>query len=90
MRTAKKLSPLRSQVYVCELEHCPVCDSVLSRCNYRSGAKTVQELDGVHRVIYQPKCCLNPHCGDPEPNSDQRIPGSVFVSSAILALACLS
>jgi len=62
MRTAKKLSPLTSKVYFCELEHCPVCHGVLSRCNYRSGDKTVQALDGVHRVLYQPKCCLNPNC----------------------------
>jgi len=62
MRTAKKLSPLTSQVYFCELEQCPVCHSVLSRCHYRSGDKTVQALDGVHRVLYQPKCCLHPNC----------------------------
>ena len=62
MRTAKELSPRTSNVYVCELDHCPVCHGSLSRCNYRSGSKTVQELGGVHRVVYQPKCCVNPNC----------------------------
>lgn len=62
MRTAKELSPLTSTVYVCELEYCPRCHCPLSRCDYRSGDKTVQKLNGVHRILYQPKCCVNPDC----------------------------
>lgn len=62
MRTAKELSPLTSTVYSCELEYCPECHEPLSRCDYRSGDKIVQTLTGVHRILYQPKCCVNPNC----------------------------
>jgi len=72
MRTAKELSSLMSKVYFCELEHCAVCHGSLSRCNYRSGAKTVQELGGVHRVVYQPKCCLNSNCEEAGAEAQQQ------------------
>jgi len=62
MKTAKKLFPLSSEICLCELEHCPVCNGLLANCNYRSGNKTVQKLNGVYGVGYQPKCCLNPDC----------------------------
>jgi len=51
-----------SEICFCELEHCPVCNGLLSNCNYRSGKKTVQKLSGVYDVVYQPKCCFNPDC----------------------------
>lgn len=62
MRTAKKLFPLTSEIYLCELKNCPVCNGFLSNCDYRSGNKTVQTLNGVCEIAYQPKCCLNPDC----------------------------
>ena len=63
MRTAQKLSPSTTSVYPCELTHCPSCDDVLSRCHYRSGAKTVQTLDGISKILYQPRFCANQACG---------------------------
>jgi hypothetical protein len=62
MRTAKTLSPVTTNVYTCELTHCPVCHDVLSRCNYRSGNKRVQTLAGVYKILYQPRYCVNPNC----------------------------
>lgn len=62
MRTVKKLSPTTTSVYTCELDHCPICHGVLSRCNYRSGKKTVQTLDGIYKIQYQPRFCANPSC----------------------------
>lgn len=62
MKTAKNLSPLMSEVFLCELEYCPICGGLLSNCDYRSGNKTVQTLSGVHGIRYQPRCCLNPNC----------------------------
>jgi hypothetical protein len=35
---------------------------MLSRCNYRSGAKTVQTLDTVSHILYQPRFCANQAC----------------------------
>lgn len=63
MRTAKKLFPSSSTVYTCELTQCPVCHGALSRCDYRSGRKTVQTLDDVCHILYQPRFCANPNCG---------------------------
>ena len=62
MRTAKELSPCRSTVYECELEQCPVCHGMLSKCQYYSGVKIVQHLNEVNRIAYQPKICVTPDC----------------------------
>jgi len=62
MKTAKNLSPLPSELCRCELEYCPICGRLLSNCDYRSGNKTVQTLNGVYGIAYQPKCCLNQSC----------------------------
>ncbi|MGB0385585.1 MAG: hypothetical protein ACPGWR_12245, partial [Ardenticatenaceae bacterium] len=62
MRTAKELPVDMSILYECELSSCPICNTHLSKCNYRSGRKTVQRLDEVLQVSYQPYRCLNPDC----------------------------
>jgi len=63
MRTSKVFSPLTSTVYRCELSQCPVCHSPLSGCESRSHYKTVQQLNGAHRIAYRPSRCLSPACG---------------------------
>ncbi len=62
MRTSKVFSPLTSTVYRCELPQCPVCHGQLFGCEYRSHYKTVQQLNGAHRIAYQPSRCLSPDC----------------------------
>ena len=64
MKTSKELEIDRSIMYETELLECPICNSSLSKCNYRSGRKVVQSLHEVLAVSYQPYRCLNPECAN--------------------------
>jgi hypothetical protein len=62
MRAAKDFPALTPTVYTCELEWCPHCEAPLGVAQYVSGRKTVQPLNGVARVAYQPKVCARGLC----------------------------
>ena len=62
MRTPKELYPQVSEMFVCELDHCPICEGPLTVCDYRSGRKTVQTLSTVLQIVYWPKQCADPNC----------------------------
>jgi hypothetical protein len=62
MRTPKALYPQAREVYICELENCPICGGRLVTCDYRSGRKTVQTLTSVKAVAYQARRCAAVEC----------------------------
>lgn len=62
MRTAKDFPTLTPMVYRCELEECPRCEAPLEVAPYVNGRKTVQTLNGVVRVAYRPKVCVQEAC----------------------------
>lgn len=63
MRTQKQLYPQISKVYICELEVCSSCGSLLERRDYLSGRKIVQTMTSVMQIGYYPKWCPQPDCG---------------------------
>ena len=62
MRTSKELDAQASEVFICELDHCPICKGALVVCDYQSGRKTVQTLSAALQIVYWPKQCADPHC----------------------------
>jgi hypothetical protein len=62
MRTRRALYPQSSEMYMCELEECPVCKGSLSLSEYASGRKIVQTLSSTVEIGYWPKQCDNPEC----------------------------
>lgn len=62
MRTRRVLYPQSSEMYICELEGCPVCNEALSLSEYSSGHKIVQTLSSTLEIGYWPKQCDNPEC----------------------------
>lgn len=54
--------PDKVEVFVCELERCPLCEAHLKLCNYKNGNKTIQSLSEVSQICYWPKHCENPKC----------------------------
>lgn len=62
MRTQKQLHPQNSKVYICELEVCSSCGSLLEQSDYLNGRKIVQTMSGVRQIGYYPKRCPQPAC----------------------------
>ena len=62
MRTCRELYPQSSEMYMCELESCPICGDPLNLSEYSSGHKTVQTTASVLEIGYWPKQCDNPRC----------------------------
>lgn len=62
MRTQKQLYPQISKVYICELEACSICGSLLEQSDYLNGRKIVQTMSSVMRIGYYPKRCPQPGC----------------------------
>lgn len=62
MRTQKQLYPEISKVYICELEACSICGSLLEQSDYLNGRKTVQTMSTVMQIGYYPKRCPQPGC----------------------------
>ena len=62
MRTRRVLYPETSEMYICELDQCPLCGEQLELSRYSSGHKIVQNLSSTVEVGYWPKQCDNPSC----------------------------
>ena len=62
MRTHRALYPEISEMYICELEQCPLCGNQLSLSRYSSGRKIIQNLSSTVEIGYWPKQCDNPNC----------------------------
>lgn len=62
MRTRRVLYPETSEIYICELDQCPLCGEQLELSRYSSGHKIVQNLSSTVEVGYWPKQCDNPSC----------------------------
>ena len=60
MRTRRVLYPETSEMYICELDQCPLCGEQLELSRYSSGHKIVQNLSSTVEVGYWPKQCDNP------------------------------
>ena len=55
MRTCRKLYPQTSEMYICELDQCPLCGEQLKLSRYSSGHKIVQNLSSTLKIGYWPK-----------------------------------
>ena len=62
MRTRRILYPQTSEMYICELDQCPLCGEQLELSRYSSGHKIVQNLSSTVEVAYWPKQCDSPGC----------------------------
>ncbi|EIM64961.1 hypothetical protein DespoDRAFT_03174 [Desulfobacter postgatei 2ac9] len=62
MRTRRTLYPQTSEMYICELDQCPLCGEQLELSRYSSGHKIVQNLSSTVEVGYWPKQCDSPGC----------------------------
>ena len=62
MRTRRALYPQTSEMYICELDQCPLCGEQLELSRYSSGHKIVQNLSSTVEVGYWPKQCDNQSC----------------------------
>ncbi len=62
MRTRKALYPTAPTIFMCELSHCPECESPLRPLDYVNGRKTIQTLHEVLSVGYRPKACYEKGC----------------------------
>lgn len=62
MKTPKTLYPQTREIYICELDSCPVCGDELKIADYYNGQKVVQTLTETRAVSYRPKYCDNPAC----------------------------
>jgi hypothetical protein len=62
MRTPKQLYAQRTEMYKCELENCPTCETPLVACDYSSGHKSVQTLEAILQIAYRPKYCPKGDC----------------------------
>ena len=51
MRTRRVLYPETSEMYICELDQCPLCGEQLELSRYSSGHKIVQNLSSTVEVI---------------------------------------
>lgn len=62
MRTRRALYPQTSEMYICELDQCPLCGDQLKLSRYSSGHKIVQNLSSTVEIGYWAKQCDNPSC----------------------------
>jgi len=62
MNTPKHFHDVNKHTFKCELEHCPVCGSLIMISNNISVCRFVQTLEGTLRVGYRHGQCTNLKC----------------------------